>query len=170
MKTLLLGLLLVVAAGLASGCGDDGSSDQSASPAAEPGSPTSTTTLSADEVITLTRELAVLYKVDKPDGSYELKPTTNNDRVDVLCADDARWSAKDKGREWRVYAQCKRAEPTSGDGTPPSYGFETLSFEWIFYSSSRQIMPLSQASHDAQYPFAQPSAIPTITALPTPTP
>ena len=170
MKQLLLGMFLVAAAVLTSACGDNGSSDQSASPTVGPGSATPASTLSADEVITLTQELSVLYKVDKPDGSFELIPSTINDRVDVLCADDARWSAKDKGREWRVYAQCKRAEPTSGDGTPPSYGFETLSFEWIFYSSSRQIMPLSQASHDAQYPFAQPSAIPTITALPTPTP
>ena len=126
--------------------------------------------MSAEEIITLTQEFPVLYKVDQPDGTFELKPSTINDRVDVLCADDARWSAEDKGREWRVYAQCKKAEPASGEGTPPSYGFETLSFEWIYYPSSRHVMPVSQASHDAQYAFPQPSTIPTITPLPTLTP
>jgi len=170
MKQLLLGMFLVAAAVLTSACGDNGSSDQSASPTVGPGSATPASTLSADEVITLTQELSVLYKVDKPDGTFELKPSTINERVDVLCADDASWSAEDKGREWRVYAQCKAAEPASGGETPPSYGFKTLGFEWIYYPSSRQVMPVSQASHDAQYPFPQPSVIPSITPLPTLTP
>ena len=166
MKQLLLGMFLVAAAVLTSACGDSGSNDQSASPTVGSGSATPTTTLSADEIITLTEEFPVLYKVDKPDGTFELKPSTINDRVDVLCADDATWSAADKGREWRVYAECKAAEPASDGGTPPPYGFKTLSFEWIFYPNTRQVMPVSQASHDAQYPFPQPSVIPSITPIP----
>ncbi len=169
MKRLLLGVLLV-AAGLAVACGDNGSSDQNASPTVEPGSSPPATTMSGEEIITLVQEFPVLYKVDKPDGTFELKPSTINGRVDVLCADDARWSAEDKGREWRVYAECRKQETDPGDATPPPYGFETLDFEWIFYPDFRQVMPLSQASHDAQYPFPQPSTIPTITPLPTLTP
>jgi len=126
--------------------------------------------MSAEEIITLVQEFPVMYKVDKPDGTWELKPSTINARVDVLCADDPRWSAADKGREWRIYAKCAKDESGSGDATPPPYGFESLSFEWIFYTEGRQVMPLSQASHDAQYPFPQPSALPTLAPLPTSTP
>lgn len=169
MKRLLLSGLLLLA-GLATACGDNGSSDQNGSPTVEPSSSPPATTMSGDEIITLVQEFPVLYKVDKPDGTFELKPSTISGRVDVLCADEARWSAEDKGREWRVYAECKKAESASGDATPPPYGFETLSFEWIFYPSSRQVMPVSQAAHDAQYAFPQPSTIPTIAPLPTLTP
>jgi len=168
MKRLLLGGLLVAAA-LAAACGGD-SDEGDISPTVGPGSPPPATTMSADEIITLTQELPVLYKVDKPDGTFELKPSTMNARVDVLCADDPRWSAEDKGREWRVYAECKKDESASGGATPPPYGFESLDFEWIFYPEFRQVMPLSQAAHDAQYAFPQPSTIPTLAPLPTSTP
>ena len=169
MKRLLLGVFLVTA-GLAAACGDNGSNDQNASPTVEPGSSPPATTMSAEEIITLTQEFPVLYKVDNPDGTFELKPSTINSRMDVLCADDPRWSAEDKGREWRVYAECKKAESASGDATPPPYGFESLDFEWIFYPQGRQVMPVSQASHDAQYAFPQPSTVPTLAPLPTSTP
>ena len=169
MKRLLLGIFLV-AAGLAAACGDNGSNDQNASPTVEPGSPPPATTMSAEEIITLTQEFPVLYKVDKPDGTFELKPSTISGRMEVLCADDPRWSAEDKGREWRVYAECNKAESASGDATPPPYGFESLDFEWIFYPQGRQVMPVSQASHDAQYAFPQPSTVPTLAPLPTSTP
>ena len=169
MRRLLFGMLLV-AVGLAVACSDDGSNRQDASSTVEPGSSPPATTVSADDVITLTQELPVLYKVDKPDGTFELKPSTMNARVDLLCADEPRWSAEDKGREWRVYAVCNKDESTSGDATPPPYGFETLNFEWIFYPELRQVMPLSQAAHDAQYAFPQPTAMPTLAPLPTSTP
>ena len=168
MKRLLLGGLLVAAA-LTAACGGD-SDEGDTSPTVGPGSPPPTTTMSADEIITLTQELPVLYKVDKPDGTFELKPSTMNARVDVLCADDPNWSAEDKGREWRVYAECKKDESASGGATPPPYGFESLDFEWIFYPEARQVMPLSQAAHDAQYAFPQPSTMPTLAPLPTSTP
>jgi hypothetical protein len=168
MKRLLLAGLLVAAA-LAAACGGD-SDEGDTSPTAEPGSPSPATSMSAEEIITLVQEFPVLYKVDKPDGTFELKPSTINGRVDVLCTDDASWSAEDKQREWRVYAECKRQESATSEGTPPPYGFETLDFEWIFYPNSRHVMPVSQASHDAQYAFPQPSTIPTIAPLPTLTP
>ena len=159
----------MVATALAAACGDD-SSDEDTSPTAEPGASPPATTMSADEIITLTQELPVLYKIDKPDGTFELKPSTMNARVDILCADEPSWSAADKGREWRVYAECKKEESASGDATPPPYGFDSLDFEWIFYPELRQVMPLSQAAHDAQYAFPQPSAMPTLAPLPTSTP
>ena len=168
MKRLVLGALLVAAA-LVAACGGD-SDEEDTSPTVEPGSPSPTTTMSAEEIITLVQEFPVVYKVDRPDGTFELKPSTIDARVDVLCADDARWSAEDKGREWRVYAECKKEESASDDGTPPPYGFQGLDFEWIFYPEARQVMPLSQAAHDAQYAFPQPSSIPTLAPLPTSTP
>jgi hypothetical protein len=165
MKPLLLSVFLVAAA-LAAACGGD-SDEEDTSLTAEPSS-RPPTTMSTDEIITLTQELPVLYQVNRPDGAFELKPSTINTRVDVLCADDPRWSAEDKGREWRVYAECKKDQSASGGATPPPYGFETLSFEWIFYPDSREVLPVSQAAHDAQYAYPQPSTIPPI-PIPTPT-
>lgn len=170
MKRLLLGVFLVAAAGLAAACGDNGSDDQNASPTVEPGSPPPSASLSADEIITLTKEFTVLYKVDSPDGTFTLNPSTMEARVDLLCADEPRWSAQEQEREWRVYAECIKEETASGGATPPPYGFEPLSFVWLFYPDTRQVMPVSQAAHDAEYPFPQPTTIPTIGPLPTLTP
>ena len=69
MKRQLLGALLL-AAGLAAACAgssDDGSSLPDAT------ATTTTAQFDADQVITLTKEFSVLYKVDNPDGTFELK-------------------------------------------------------------------------------------------------
>ena len=165
MKRLLLGVLLV-AAGLAVACGDNGSSDENASPTAEPGTPTPTTTLSADQVITATQEEQVLALVKRPDGATETVLVALNSRVDDLCADDAEWSASQTDSVWRVVAECKKEET----GTPAAFGFELLRFEWLYYSDLRQVMPVSQAAHDAQYPYPQPSPFPVGTPFAIPSP
>jgi hypothetical protein len=166
MKRLLLGILLVAAAGLAAACGDNGSSDRSdASPTVESRSATPTI-VSADEAIALTQDFAVLYKVDNPDGTHRLEQSTIVERVDVLCADEPRWSAEEGEGEWRVAAECKKEEA----GTPIPYGFELLRFEWIYYTDLRRVMPVSQAAHDAQYPYPQPSPFPVGTPFSIPPP
>ena len=169
MKRLLLGVFLVAAAGLAAACGDNGSDDQNPSPTAETGSPTPAASLTADEIITLTKELPVLYREPNPDGTFQVKPSTMAARVDVLCADDPQWSTEEGTREWRVYAECRKDESASGDATPPPYGYERLSFVWLFYPDTRQVMPVSPAAHDAQYAVVQPSTIPAISPIPKPT-
>ena len=165
MKRLLLGIFLV-AAGLAAACGDNGSNDQNASPTVEPGSPSPATTMSAEEIITLTQEFPVLYKVDNPDGTFELKPSTINSRMDVLCADEPKWSARQSDDTWQVMAECKKEE----SGTLPPFGYQLLRFEWLFYPDSREVWPISQAAHDAQYPFPQPSPFPLVTPALSPSP
>ena len=164
MKRLLLGGLLVAAA-LAAACGGD-SDEEDTSPTVEPGSPSPTTTLSEVQVITATQELPVQYRADKPDGTYELKSSTMSGRVDVLCADEPRWSAQEGESEWRVVAECKKEEV----GTPPAFGFELLHFEWIYYTDLRRVMPVSQEAHDAQYPYPQPSPFPIGTPFSVPMP
>lgn len=159
MKRLLLATLLAAAV-LAAACddSDNGSSDQSdASPTVATGSAIPTTAANADEIIALTQDFGVMYKVDNPDGTFRLEPSTLAERVDVLCADDPKWSANQTGSEWRVAAECKEEEE---EGTPVPSGFELLRFEWIYYTNLRRVMPVSDAAHDAQYPFPQPSPIP----------
>ena len=165
MRRFLFWGLVAAAAFLAAACGG-GSDQETSSPTASPGSSTTATTLSASEVITATEELPVEYKVDRPDGTYELKPSTMSERVDVLCADEPVWSAQEGQGEWRVMADCKKEEP----GTPPAFGFELLHFEWIYYTDLRRVMPVSQAAHDAQYPYPQPSPFPIGTPFSVPVP
>lgn len=163
MKRLLLGGM-VLAVCLTVACGGD-SGEGDTSPTVEPGSPPPAANLSVDQVITLTQEFPTLYRVDNPDGTFQLKPSTINARVDVFCADDPKWSAREGEKEWRVFAECKKDESASGDATPPPYGFESLSFVWLFYPDSRQVMPVSGAAHEAQYPYPQPSPFPAVTPI-----
>ena len=162
MKRLLWGALLATA-GLTIACGG---TDDAPSPAATP----TTAQFDASQVITLTKEFSVLYKADTPDGSLQLKPSTIGDRVDVLCADEASWSARERQTFWRVLAECKKDESASGDATPVPYGFETLNFEWLFYPDTQRVMPVSEAAHDAQYSSPQPTTFPAPALTPVTSP
>jgi hypothetical protein len=165
MRRLLLGGFVVAVAFLTAACGGD-SEEAATSSTVSPGSSPSAATLSADEVIKTTQELPVLYKVDHPDGTYELQQSTMSDRMDVLCRDEPVWSAQEREKEWRVVAECKKEE----SGTAPAFGFELLHFEWIYYTDLRRVMPVSQAAHDAQYPYPQPSPFPIGTPFSIPPP
>jgi hypothetical protein len=168
MNRLLLGVILLAAV-LATACGDSENTGTNATPTVEPPSSSPAATFSSDDIINMTKELNVLYRETHPDGTFDVKPSTIEARVNDLCADDPQWSTEEGITEWRVLADCRKAETATGDATPPAYGYEELNFVWVVYPSARQVMPISPPAHDAQYAVVQPSTIPTLTPFPTPT-
>lgn len=97
--------------------------------------------MSSAEVISYVQEYRVPERVEGQLWQAALVPLVS--RVEKLCMDTPKWSAREGTLSWRVFAECTKEESIPADNP--------LRFEWLFYPGSSSVMPHSHAAHVAQY-------------------
>jgi hypothetical protein len=101
--------------------------------------------MAASQVVAFVQAYEVAQDVERPDGLYEYIVVPMSSRVDDLCLDSPRWSARDETTNWRVFAECAKREDIPGDNP--------LQFEWLVYPDMQLVMPFSHPAHVAQYQY-----------------